>query len=91
MSQVRILSPRPLILGPPSSATVPGPKGSRFQKRFQFQGRKITRNFGCPRMPTDDIEFTDSATTISEECADLIVYQSAHAHVPSHTLIALPS
>jgi hypothetical protein len=35
--------------------TVPDPKGSRFQKRFQFQRRKITRNFGCPWMSTDDM------------------------------------
>src|ERR1700675_1782200 len=58
MSQVRILSPRPLILiaffrG--HLRTVPDPKGSRFQKRFQFQRRKITRNFGCPWMSTDDM------------------------------------
>jgi hypothetical protein len=33
--------------------TVPDTKGSRFQKRFQFHGHKITRNFGCPWMPTD--------------------------------------
>jgi hypothetical protein len=32
---------------------VPDSKGSRFQKRFQFRGRKITRNFGCPWMPTE--------------------------------------
>jgi hypothetical protein len=33
--------------------TVPDAKRSRFQKRFQFQRRKIRRNFGCPWMPTD--------------------------------------
>src|SRR5271155_2131222 len=56
MSQVRILSPRPLIFVGffhPHLPAVPDTKGSRFQKRFQFQGRKISRNFGCPWMPTD--------------------------------------
>src|SRR5450631_244230 len=58
MSQVRILSPRPLILKEcflGRLLTVPDPKGSRFQKRFQFQGRKIAGNFGCPGMPTDSM------------------------------------
>jgi hypothetical protein len=36
-------------------SSVPGPKGSRFQKRFQIQTHKITQNFGCPWMPTDDM------------------------------------
>jgi hypothetical protein len=39
----------------PHLPAVPDPKGSRFQKRFQFQSGKITRNFGCPWMPTDDM------------------------------------
>jgi hypothetical protein len=93
MSQVRILSPRPLILIEFFRAhllTVPDSKGSRFQKRFQFQGRKIPRNFGCPWMPTDDIGFPDSATINSEECADLIVY-NPRMRTYQHALIPLPA
>src|ERR1700733_4453048 len=33
--------------------TVPGPRGSRFQKRFQFKRTIRSQNFGCPCTSAD--------------------------------------